>query len=118
MLRRPAGLFQWKEEVHLWPVVPQASHTPAWVSKSPEGRVSEVDAGMVSAGRGDGDVLVQILEVEGGRQKTNPFGGFLAVASTDNSPAEVFSICFGLLLVLVWRVAEILHTPLKNTTVF
>lgn len=44
-----------------------------------------MDAGIVSVGRRDEDVLVQILEVEGGRQKTNPFGGFLAVPLTDNS---------------------------------
>lgn len=34
------------------------------MSKSPEGRVSKVDAGIISVGREDGDVLVQILEVE------------------------------------------------------
>lgn len=65
------GPVHWEEEVHLWAAL-LACGRPAEMSKSPEGRVSKVGAGIVSVGREDGDVLVQILEVEGGWRKTNP----------------------------------------------
>lgn len=60
-------LFNEDEEVHLWAAL-LACGRPAEMSKSPEGSVSKVDAGTVSVGREEGDVPVQILEVEGGQQ--------------------------------------------------
>lgn len=65
----PVVLFQWAGKVHLWPILPVATHTAAEVSKSTEVRVSKVYAGMISVGRKDVDVkLVMRQRVDGSKQ--------------------------------------------------